>query len=220
MARELHDNYLSTFKQVVTRVAESGIRGLTTHSQARIAHALETNEVDPYLSLEFRRAGTDITLYVRMARASVGDDGDRIQDDAGNVWIRMDLRTEINWPSLGHAGSGAALARLGFYHEVAQLAAEIEAEIRGPIYSMVATAEEAKEREARIEAARRARELKAIVEGHTRGMRVGRTISLAFDKGLSAAGITDGEHEVEERGKRYSVAVTGGATRLAITRRA
>lgn len=159
------------------------------------------------VNIEFKRADTSITLTVR---AEEEYRGDRDRDAEGNEWNLYKLWTELNWPCHGSCSPTIAIARMSFYRQVTELAAELEADFcqtgwRNEAMRMGRTAAELKEAADKAAKEKLERAVSVAVESVRRGMRVNGTQFVPVDK---VTDIPDGKYDhTSHDGKRYQLVV-------------
>jgi hypothetical protein len=127
-----------------------------------------------FLSVEFRRAGTSISLDVRAKSDCRLSSRQYEQDDNGNDYAAYTLHCDVNWPCHGSCDPATALARIELYREVAMLAATIHAQFSGArLWKFVQTKAQREQDDADA-AAKRVHQAATMAIDDTRsGMRTG-----------------------------------------------
>lgn len=160
-----------------------------------------------FISLELRRAGTNVSLSIEQEKVwSLRDDGTRTDKD-GNDQAQYNFRATVSWPCHGSQDAGTAIAWLRFYEEVALLAAELNAELANEnVWRLVRTKEEREAQEAKKEAEKVHLAVVRAIDNVRQNMRVGSPPRNTLLQDL--AGIPDGayEHEFSD-GKKYRLSV-------------
>lgn len=185
MLRNPADNTKETNATIARRILASPLAQFVGHAcDAHRLDALEAlvmgdKDVSAIFSdiacTEFRRAGTSVTLDVRR-RSEETLSGKLVHTDSeGNEWKKYSITFGVNWPCHGTVTPSVALARVALYHEVAMLAAMLEAEF-GNGYEMWQLHRSAEE----VSAAKREEEALNVkmtagkfVDANCRGLRVG-----------------------------------------------
>lgn len=220
MMRNLKDTYRATHQAVAARILNSSLAGTIGYPSdpnrlIRLQDAAEgKSDLSSwsFLSVEFRKAGTNISLDVKVEGEDRFYRGGPTKDKEGNEWEEYKLTCTVNWPCHGSTDVGTSLARLEFYKQAALLAAEIQAEFPD-LARMTKTVEQIAEANKVAEENRVTARIRGIVDGNRRQMRIGgeRTLGLDIIQGLAS-----GRHEVsfgENNGevKKYSLFVTESA---------
>lgn len=158
-----------------------------------------------FLSVQFRKAETNVSLTIDQGRAGGWrDDGTR-KDEDGNDQAEFTFRATVNWPCHGTCEPGIALAWLEFYKEVALLAAELLTEVNAQsVWKVVQTKEQREAREVKTAAEKVQNAVIRAIYGIRVNMRVNavRTLAVLQD-------VPDGLYYHEFRdGKKYTLYVT------------
>ena len=157
-------------------------------------------------SHEFRRAGSNVTLYINSESVDDWDVDERDRDEAGNEYTQHKLRVEVNWPSHGNSDPGTCLARLEFYREVAFLAADIHAEFCSELYwKLYRTADQRAQLQATADAHSIQMAVMTVIDKYRANMRINATRFVTV--GNIIAGIY--YHEFND-GKCFELCVTDG----------
>lgn len=125
------DTFKSTRAAVAKRVLSSPVASAIgydhrLHTLQAVADGAETSTWS-FLSVTFRRAGTNVDLEVR-AEEIASSRRDYDQDADGNDYTGLKLTCTVNWPCHGSTDVAVALARMELYRQVALLGAEIQGE--------------------------------------------------------------------------------------------
>jgi len=217
MMRNLKDTYRATHQAVAARILNSSLAGTIGYPQdpnrlLRLQDAAEgKSDLSSwsFLSVEFRKAGTNISLDVKVENEDRYYRGGPTKDKEGNEWEEYKLTCTVNWPCHGSTDVGTSLARIEFYKQAALLAAEIQAEFP-ELARMTRTAAQVAEAQKVAEEKRLQERVLGIVGDNRRQLRVGGERSLDSDK---VQGLVSGRHEVvivENNGevKKYVLFVT------------
>jgi hypothetical protein len=199
MARTYQDTFSAARQTLAQRIISHPLAHfLSPHDRERLQLVIDGTAKDTYtfLSLEFRKAGTNASLYVE-AEPLLGWREER-KDAEGNEWMEYGIRSKMNFPCHGSTEPGTVLARLAFYQEIALLAAEIQAEMASPIHKMIRGAQEIAQMAEKAAAEREAGTLQSYVRAKGHGLRAGGK-SRYYDapNELSMAGVKPGDHEVK-----------------------
>src|SRR5574343_469598 len=141
--RDVESNFEEYWSRVIDLVEKSplakyGNYETYTHLRKDMDHAGD-------LSIEYRRASTRCSLYVRMTSYLHLSDN-RHTNSNGDEYVMIEPKVETNWPCHGSCDPATSLARLRLYMEVAQLAADVAAELQGQrIWTIWQTNEEKEE---------------------------------------------------------------------------
>lgn len=147
-----------------------------------------------FISVEFRRAGTNCSLSVN-CESDNGYREEYTQDEAGNDYVRTRvLPPQLNWPSHGNLGVGTSFACIEFYRDVARLAADIESEFRDQhFWRLARTKAQREEQEAKAKQQKVEEAVTNAIEQVRNGARIGGTPkSVPMD--LIAA-VPDGDYD-------------------------
>lgn len=217
MMRNLKDTYRATHQAVAARILNSALASTIGYQGdpnrlLRVQDAAEgKSDLSSwsFLSVEFRKAGTNISLDVKVEGEDRYFRGGPTKDKEGNEWEEYKLTCTVNWPCHGSTDVGTSLARLEFYKQAALLAAEIQAEFP-ELARMTRTVAQIAEAQEKAAAEKVAQQLRSVVDANRRQMRVGgeRTLGVDLIKDLPA-----GQHELsfgENNGelKKYNLYVT------------
>lgn len=194
------DNFKQTSAEIAKRILANPLANLINpHTKEKLALvAAESPSVKEFnlnfCGLTFHRGGSSADLNIEMdsiwmRRDTVWTDKD------GNEFSEFTVKVDVNYPCHGSASPSIALSRASLIHDVAMLAADLEAEFAKPgregYWVLVRTAEEAREAKKQERARLIAKEIEAIVSSVSAGMRVNGT-----DKWLNSdADIPDGVYE-------------------------
>jgi hypothetical protein len=168
--RDVESNFEEYWSRVIDLVEKSplakyGNYETYTHLRKDMDHAGD-------LSIEYRRASTRCSLYVRMTSYLHLSDT-RHTNSNGDEYVMIEPKVETNWPCHGSCDPATSLARLRLYMEVAQLAADVAAELQGQrIWTIWQTNEEKEESKRRQNQAARERVINKIFADHCKGLRV------------------------------------------------
>ena len=127
---------------------------------------------------EFRRGDTNCSLDIGFETSSRYFDFEPRVDAEGNEWSQYNLKFSVNHPCHGSSDPSTTLARLKLWHDVAMLAAELQAEFCGwgnsrEIWKMTKTAAQALEQKALLEKQQVDRNVRNLIDANRRAMRVG-----------------------------------------------
>lgn len=129
-----------------------------------------------FLNVDFRRAGTDVTLTVSIDTDYTSLRSERTDGD-GNIYAQGALKVQVNWPCHGSVSPATAIARLHLMQEVALLASEIEATIGDiKVRWITETASQVAERKAKEGKERIDRKVREVVKAHKKGIRKGNDV--------------------------------------------
>lgn len=220
MMRNLKDTYRATHQAVAARILSSSLAGTIGYPGdpnrlLRLQDAAEgKSDLSSwsFLSVEFRKAGTNISLDVKVESEDRYYRGGPTKDKEGNEWEEYKLTCTVNWPCHGSTDVGTSLARLEFYKQAALLAAEIQAEFP-ELARMTRTVAQIAEANRVAEEKRVQERIRGLVDGNRRQMRIGGERNLGSDL---VQGLVSGRHEVsfgENNGelKKYVLFVTESA---------
>lgn len=112
------------------------------HALQSIVDGTARDNTWSFVSVDFRRAGTTVSLDVQLDIEYDGEKG-YLQDESGNDYVAYNLKCTVNWPTHGTIDPATALARLELYREAAMLAAAIHAQFAGTrVWKLVRSKEE------------------------------------------------------------------------------
>jgi len=217
---DIKDNFEETLKEI-NQFILSYLPNLNLDLETknnRIIKDLTSERINDSKYLEFRKAGTDITLNVDYDRVE-GSDGllEIIKNDNGDLLVAYSLVFRLNWPCHGSVNEEVAIERLGFYTDVALLAKELKVKF-GPIklYQLVATGEERKAEERKRKIIEDINKITNILKENNKGMRVGGNSKYAVDPHLASA--LEKEYTIPVGVKEYKCTVSQEFSRMNIIR--
>ena len=210
-----HDDYLPTLTALHAVLLAQAPRGMTPRAREQMERkgpeAFDTGFCSAYV--EFERAGTNVTLDIKLDEASSYRFGEPAKDKEGNEWREYEIKTSVNWPCHGSCDPATAIARLALYSDVALFAAEIAAQFGRKFQKMTATAAEVAERKAKQAAHEQQRKAEACVAANSKGLRPGQIRKAEF---LNP--IEEGVYEVTVSGRQYRLTVREGVNTSTVER--
>lgn len=213
--RTITNNFAKVKASIAARILASPLAafiGYPGHSGrlAQLTDLVAVTDLKPTgsLNVEFRRADTNISLYVEHDAEWRDKD---VKDDDGNEYVRYDFRFELNWPCHGSTRPDVAMARLRLYSDVAMLAAELTAEFGSmhEVYHLLRTKAQREELEAKKVAERVKGDVVSTMEKRRRGLRVGAVLGIPTTD-VQALPTGSYDHEFAD-GKAYTLVVSGHA---------
>lgn len=211
------DTHTPALLAIVERISHSPLLPFC-RERVEIRKRLQEGAEVKFYNFDFRRAGTNITLYV-------GQDFDGnvvLDEETGDEYARVTFRTEVNWPSNGGRDPGTTLAQLALYREVTELCADIHADFCGPrheVFYPFRTKEKRDQQEQEAQAVKTEDTLRGVIKTSAPGLRVEGSITVVLKE---EERVPSGKYTVSARGKgqnkSYSVVVQ--MDRASITRTA
>jgi hypothetical protein len=205
------NNYNATLRALAAFVLANAPAG-APREMARLQANLDADQVQDYLSLEFRPTeDTGCTLYVRVEAPDGRWTSKRLEDSEGNEWSAYKVRCEVSWSSWGSADTKVCQRRLAVMTEALRFACEVERAFPDVFHSMDATAEEVQLRKAMLIKERAKNRLAELVKSHARGMKVGQEKTIKLSESLVPS---EAEVERSECGRnfKYHAKVVGADT--------
>lgn len=196
------DTFNAAQARILERILESPLaQYISPHTREGLKKIIEmggkTGGFGSFVSLEFRRAGTNANLYVTAESDDRSYRDEYEQDEAGNEYARMHVQPpQVSWPCHGSQDVGTCFAWVEFYKDVCRLAADIQAEFCGsPRYwRLVRTKAQREESEAKAAAEKVKGAVRSAVDSVRSGMRVEAMRSVGLDL---LKDVPDGSYEVE-----------------------
>lgn len=204
--RTFTDTYRSTHQAVAQMVLDSQMRSCIGYpnpvSRGKSIATLEAatrGEGDisswSFLSVTFRRAGTDCDLTVVAEPKRYG--GNHVEpttDAEGNEWEEYEVTCKVNHPCHGSTDAATQLARAQLYADVAMLGIQIQAELAGrDVFKMTRSAEDIAKQKREEDEQRVQAKVRGIVDALRKGMRVGSNRAVSRNQ---TEGIPVGDHQV------------------------
>ena len=202
---EIKDNY-KEIKEAVYQYVLDYLPTLNLNVDDNVYLYSEIKRLETYL--EFRKAGTNITLSIDFDRPH---DKNWLPiketDSDGNDFIEYKLNVQLNWPCHGTTDINIATERFDFYKEIALLGGIIMNKFgHDKILQLYYTAAEKKEQEEKAKKAKQAAVVDKLVIAHNKGMRVGNTKDIFVSNLHNLVDI--GDYTVMTNNKEFTASVT------------
>lgn len=168
MSRPIEDTYKTTLQTVAQILSTRAPRGLSPRYLPALQRmAAGEQEIYGEIDAVFERAGSEVRMSFKLDVTK-----EDITDLEGNEWYRYTVTCGVSWPTHGTVSTSTALARIGLMRDVAEFAAELEADFDRPVMRCVCTKAEREERTAKYAKQNAETKVAKLIEEHCKGMRV------------------------------------------------